>query len=399
MKFALYNPKSPFLIDSKVFPPLGLLYLSAALKKAGHDVEVVDMVDRMKVINDADVHGVTCTTPQWPDAKEIISEIRKADPEAYVVVGGPHASLDPASCVESGVNLVISGEGEEAITNINRNLGCYVWKTATIEDIDKIPHPDRSAVNIHEYKYSINNEPATSMITSRGCPYKCAFCSENKLWNGRVRMNSASYVIEELHEIQNNYEINAVMFYDDIFILDKKRLVKICQYLRENKIVWRAFVRANLISNNVYKLMAKSGCKEVLIGIESGSQTILNNIHKKTTVRQNEESVLLAKKNGIRAKALIIVGNPGETDVTLMETASFLERTEPDDVDFTILQIYPGSSIFDHPERYDLTWKYTHDFFKGRPGEYKSNVCTSGLTSEDILRWRIRLEERFKKWQ
>jgi len=384
-------------------PPLGILYLSAVLKRNGHYVDVVDLAGgaRLPTI-EADVIGIGSTTPQFPSAVSIMNELKISNPDALYVCGGPHASCDPKSVLDAGFDVCIMGEGERAfheVVKMRENgvpLHRFMHRAPPIQNLDDLPFPDREAINVRVYKYLLDGERCTTMITSRGCQYNCAFCCKEP-WGRKVRMHSADRVINEIKEIQE-LGFSAVMFFDDIFILNKKRLYKICDYLRSQSIIWRCFVRSDLINREMLKTMARSGCKEMGLGVESGSQQILDNIHKGTTVEKNRECISLAKEYGISTKAFIIVGLPGESWSTIEETERFLEDTEPSDVDFTVLSVFPGSDIYQNPSKYDLKFDTAGVWYKGRPGEYVSHVATSSLTPQEIVDARDRLEKKFKRW-
>jgi len=144
-------------------------------------------------------------------------------------------------------------------------------------------------------------------------------------------------------------------------------------------------------------LMKESGCVEVGIGVESGSDTILKNVQKVETVEDIEGGIKTLRAAGIRVKAFFIVGLPGENKETLAETEQFLDRVPLDDVDFTIYSVYPGSPVHDNPQDYDIQWEGTAHF-KGIPGQYKSTVRTKALSEEEIVDARDYLESKFKRW-
>lgn len=399
MKIILINPDSPFLINSKTFPPLGICYISAYLKKYGYDPQIIDLAGGREIGNiNASIVGITSTTPQYPEAQKILKKLRESNPDALYVIGGPHATCNPETVLDFDVSII--GEGEDAMLRIAMN---HLWPFPSrfkshLVSIDSIPFPDRESIDIHGYKYFIDGEPATTMITTRGCPYACGFCCKI---NDRVRMHSAEYVISEIQEVQR-LGFQGIMFFDDIFILDKQRLFKICEYLKKERIIWRCFVRSNLVTDDIMRILAESGCKEIGIGVESGSQKILDIVNKGTTVQQNANTIELAHKYKIRAKTFIIVGLPGESPETVKETELFLNQTKPDDLDVTVYTPFQGAPITSNPEKYDIHFNkidQKHSFFKGIPGHYHSQVSTSSLSAEEIVAARDRIEQEFKRWK
>lgn len=361
MNICLIKCPSPFLINEKVFPPLGLMAVGTVLKNKGHDVTITD-----GFVDGFDCYGVGPTTPEYPYALSVLKKTNKR-----VVLGGPHAH---EKCFDDGFFSVVIGDGE-GWADKPFKIGNMYW--AKENDLDSYPIIDRSLVS--GYEYYINDKLATSLVTSRGCPYQCAFCSKTT----NFRMRSAEHVIKEIDYLHKlGYE--ALMFYDDTFILNKKRLFKICDFLKKKNIIWRCFVRADLVTPEIAAMIAKSGCVEVGMGIESGSDAILKNINKGESTKDIKRAIYILKSFEIRIKGFFIVGLPGENAKTIAETDDFLQEVKLDDVDFTIFQPYPGSDIYKNKEKYDIDWFKEAIHYKGRVGEYESVVYTSGLSSRDI---------------
>jgi radical SAM superfamily enzyme YgiQ (UPF0313 family) len=251
-------------------------------------------------------------------------------------------------------------------------------------------------VDIHSYKYEIEGIPTTTMMSSRGCPYACAFCSS--IWQ-KVRFHSAKYILEELDEVQG-YGFNAVHFFDDVFTLKRKRLKAICEGLKERKMSWRCFISGNTATEQVLQLMAKSGCKEVAIGIESGSDSILHAVHKCSTSEQNKKAIKRAHDVGIRVKGLFIVGLPGESEDTIAETEAFINECPCDDYDFSILSVLPNSDIYLNRGKYGLSAidisDYSGMWYKGTPCMYESTVATPSLSAITLTNIRAKLEMKYK---
>lgn len=390
-------PNSPYLITQKVFPPLGVLYLAAALRDK-HDVKVLDMAgasDPMSEIDriDADYVCFTATTPQFPSACAINAELPE---KSITIIGGVHVTHIPDEGFPFSV--IVRGEGERALKKIvDTGVTRGVYQYPEVADIDTIPFPDRSAVDIHSYKYEIDDTPATTMMSSRGCPYACAFCSS--IWR-KVRFHSAAYVIRELDMIQS-YGFDAVQFFDDVFTLKRKRLETICEGLKRRKMSWRCFISGNTSTAGLLSLMAKSGCKEVAIGIESGSDSMLQTIHKCSTSKQNKKAIQMAHAVGIQVKGLFIVGLPGESEMTIAETEAFINECPCDDYDFSLLSVLPNSDIYKNHSKYDLIRNTTETdyrkmWYKGTPGMYEAEEATSTLSATELTGIRAELEKKYK---
>lgn len=368
MKVVLINPSSPFMIDQAVMPPLGLWYIAGALKD--HDVTIVDrgLGDR---IPKADVYGVTGT---------VVSQIGEVVKRLHglKVIGGPHATSMPVEMMK-WFDTVVCGEGEGVINQIVNDGITGIVHAQRLTDLDNI-FPDRSQE--WRYHYKIDGIPATTMITSRGCPHDCAFCSKEVYGHRRVARSVESVMVEVDSVMSRGY--NATMFYDDTFMTGRKRLVSLCEAFQECGLVWRCLARADDSDKDILELMKASGCREIGVGVESGSQQILDNIQKHETVEQHHKCIQLAHEVGLRVKAFMVVGLPGESWETIMETDRFLAETRPDALDVSILSVYPGSNIYKNPEMYDVKFGTPHHF-KGKPGSYVCDISTSHLTSQEIM--------------
>lgn len=232
------------------------------------------------------------------------------------------------------------------------------------------------------------------MITSRGCPHNCAFCSKD-VWGRRYVARSVESVAEEIAQV-HRMGYKAIMFYDDTFVIGHDRLCGICEELRQRGITWRAFVRTDEVNEDILRMMRLSGCAEIGVGIESGSPEILAGVNKRETIEDHRQCIKTAHKVGLRVKGFVIVGLPGETWETVAETDQFLEEIQLDDLDISILSVYAGSDIYKHPKNYDLSFDYP-SFYKGKPGKYEAHVSTSQMSAREIVLAREMLHKKHKK--
>ena len=405
----LINPSSPFLLNQKSFVNLGLLTIGAYLQKLGWDVDVIDLAgkDEIKkndVCTDASLIGISSTTPQYHIANHIFRLIwllkEESNREIPVVVGGPGPTVDPNAYKNSGFDLTVMGEGEIAMNNIaiavkaGLKLIPQIVHPIPVSDFDVLPHPNRDLISMEEYNYEIDGFSFTNTITSRGCPYKCAFCCSV---DEKMRMHSATWVIRDINKIRN-YGFDGVMFFDDVFTLNSKRLLKICEYMKKEKMIYRCFVRGDT-TRETLKLLADTGCIEVGVGVESGSQKILDTIKKGVTVEQNMNLVKNAHEFGIKVKAFTIFGLPGENRSTIKETEKWLLEAKPDAYDITIFTPYPGSDIYNNPDDYAIDWEVGAEYFPYKaaytPG-YRSMVWTPDLTAEELDNLREEVDLRVR---
>lgn len=403
MKVLLVDPPSKFLIDEEVFPTLGLLYLSAYLKKFGYDnISLLDLHSNREIPNslDADVVGFYSNTPQFPDVLKLKEKIKlvNKNKSAVYVIGGPHVSAKPEDATPY-FDHVVCGEGERVFLDIVENKATdKTLRYEYMKDIDSVPFPDRDLIDIAGYKYYINGRLAATVVSSRGCPFRCAFCANNA-WGKTLRLRSPENIFEEVKLLRDKYGYKAIMFFDDTITVNKKRMYALCDRLKELDIIYRCFIRSDTVDYNILTKMKDSGCVEVGIGIESGSQRILDIVDKGEKVEQHMRAIKMCKDVGIRVKGFLIIGLPGENKESVNETISFLRENKLDDFDMTIFTPYPGSKIYNNKENYDIGFNVNYEdyWYKGKPGCYKSSVFTSTISSDEIVKLRDYIEKEFKK--
>lgn len=289
-RILLYDPFDDFLQGPKEFTPLGILYLSSWLKRAGHEVTVVhDEIDSIPW--GYDFYGISATTPQYPKARAALKRIREIEPGTVVVLGGAH--VNAAKCrfeaIRDGFDFVVHGEGELTLQDIiegriarddlrpeQRILeGRKIPLTGGT--IDEIPMPDRGAIDIRSYGYPIEGRKAATLMTARECPFKCQFCSSA---GGVPRFHSVERVMEEVRYLVEDLGFRALLFVDDVFTFkEKTRLWPLMDRMREYHdkydVIWRCYSRTDLGGQSLER-MRGAGCLEVGAGVESGSQDILD---------------------------------------------------------------------------------------------------------------------------
>lgn len=396
MRICLVRLPSSFLINERAFPPLGLMAVGTGLKLRGHDVTIFDG-DIKDVPMDFKNYGMGPTTPEYSYALDLKEKIKAKNPRARVIVGGPFASLNAKRCIDDDFDCVVMGDGEVISDTAFK---CEYRLLAGEElPLDEYPIIDRTLLDIKKYEYFLGGRLATTIVTSRGCPYACAFCCKNQQ---SIRQRSVAKIIEEIDILHFDLGYGALAFPEDNFILNKSRAEEICQRLWELNINWRCLARADLVvkhGQSFAKLMAKSGCKEVGMGIESGSDRILSGINKGETISTIKQGIKMLRREGIRIKGFFILGLPGESLETLKETDSFLREMRLDDMDIKIYQPYPATPIWDNRENYDIQWwdmDFNDMFYKGRRGDYHGNVRTSSLTNQQIVKAMDEMEIAYK---
>jgi len=346
-------------------PPFSLMYLAAVAEKQGWQATIVDMANSESLIPEADIYAVTATSPQWKSAVKLSERLAKEHPDKLRIVGGNHISYSLAEGAPTKFNVCVAGEGEQIIEVILRNP--QKWKTENqigirtdpIENLDAIPFPARHLIDWSQYKRGIFwgkklLEPAVGIIQSRGCYQKCIFCGSNVVFGHRIRCRSVGNIIAEMKQVISEMGYYGFNFHDDNFAVDHKRTLDLCKEFKTLDVVWRCLTRVNTVDEEILANMKEAGCKEIIYGVESFSQKILDNLHKGTTVKQNLHAMKLTKKAGIQTKAGIIVGSPGETWETIEETKKGLRECPPDYWNVSVFTPYPGSAVFANPEKYGV---------------------------------------------
>jgi len=386
MKVCLISPPYNSAVKSAIgttSPPLGLAYLASVLRKH-HEVKIIDanILDynfedvRRELKNFyPDVVGITSVTPSVPQAfatAKIAKEVRK---DCTVVMGGSHVTFLPEESLKECeyVDIVVRGEGEKTVEELmktierggslkkvkgitfrNRTEMVSTEPRSFIKNIDEIPFPSRDLLPI--YKYRAYGVVYTTMLTSRGCPFGCSFCASSRLFGKFWRGRSAENVLEEMRIIYEKYKIKNIEFVDDTFTLNKKRVEEICDgMIKEGwDITWGTSSRVDVITKKLAEKMKKAGCWILFLGIESGCQTILNEVGKRITLKQVKKAVKALKDAGIQVLGSFILGFPGETIGMIEKTISFAKKLNLDWAEFSILTPYPGTPLFDYAVRNDL---------------------------------------------
>ncbi|AGF78555.1 Fe-S oxidoreductase [Desulfocapsa sulfexigens DSM 10523] len=382
MKILLIYPRFKYPSGQ---PPLGLGSIISFLKMKLPDlsIDVYDATfetENNKNISSYDFSqytliGFSVMTTMAGDAHEMAALIKSKDQSAKIIFGGPHPTVLPELCMsDPHVDMVIQGEGEEAFYELLINLDSPAKvanliyrengqiisneRRSTYTDIDSLPAPDRSHFNMSEYIKIWNsmdtvspNLTGTSLIISRGCPYNCSFCQPTltNLFGKKIRKRAPENIIEELHLLKKRYSINAFMFEDDTFMIDKVWAERICSLLIESEMNfrWCCNLRADNIDAALLEKMYAAGLRKINIGMESSSDRLLGTVYnKKISTKQIIEAVNIAKKLKLKVQGYFILGHPSETLDDLQETIRFACKLPIDDVSFSILTPFPGTHLY-----------------------------------------------------
>jgi len=339
---ALENPKMYF--------PLGNLYLSSSVKKAGFDVCIADFRGAVGEFPKSRFYGFSCTTPQINVAKQLAKKVH-----GKTIVGGAHPSLLPDDCVGS-FNYVVRGEGEETLIEILKgNAREGIVNAPRIKALDSIPYPDWDSVEEPFSNTLYTGERyglgAVSMavITSRGCPYKCAFCGN--IYN-KMSFRSPKNIIDELLELMRR-DVNHFRFVDDNFTIHPE-FDSLCLRIEDLGVKYRCHTRSNLVTPEKAKLLKQSGCEECSIGVESADPHVLYLNGKLEHVDHHKKAIQILKDAGIRVKVYLMSGLPGEDGRSMSYTKLFMMSTKPDKWTLSTFTPYPGCEIFNNPDRFNV---------------------------------------------
>jgi anaerobic magnesium-protoporphyrin IX monomethyl ester cyclase len=431
----LANPPYPDDVPQAVFIPLGISYLVAVLEEKGYEVDVVDcqvsrpnqkqLEDKFRSLN-PDIIGVTTATVTYLPALKILKAAKAALPSCITMIGGPHVTvMDERTFTESAdVDIVVRGEGEQTmlelaslvsdgnlkslseVAGITFRKNGQVYRTPDrpfIQDIDSLPRPAHKHFDVTRYK--ISGKIYMPIITSRGCPFNCAFCLASKMCGRGFRARSPSKVVDELEWLRDTFGAGAFAFYDDTFTFDLNRAIAICDEMKARKfdMPWDCRTRVDKVSKELLTKLRSTNCQLIHFGVESGSQQMLNTMRKGTTVEQNANAIKLAKECDILVAISLVIGYPGETPEMLQQTTDFIRRTKPDYVYMCEAVPYPGTELYNYVKQLGLEmtedWNQYHEqtqVFKNtllpleKLEEAKKAVYDSFFTPTYYLRKKLR---------
>lgn len=445
MKILLVNPNTRYLgMLLTVYPPMGLLYISSVLIKAGYDVRFVDAdIDNLThaQIHDAirdynpDLIGITMNTLQSKAAYDLANSIRQQN-EVRIVIGGPHPSAMKGEALKKcrSIDFAVLGEGEvtflELIKALEEDYSLYNVKgicfrdgeeikenepCPPIENLDQIPFPALNlAAPIRRYPgpYPVGARPSIHVMASRGCPFQCTFCS-NPVWERKLRFRSPKSVLSEVEWLSEMFKVKEIFFQDDTFNIKRDWFEAICNGLIERglnkKLVFKSPFRANerLLDMDLLRLAKKAGFWMIFYGVESGNQNILDSVKKNLSLEDIERAFKLTKKAGIRTYASFMIGNIGENRATIQDTINFAKRIDPDYYGFAVAIPYPGSEfhelarasgyIDENFDKFDLN-KYLLRSGSFKPGEIEELAKQAYCAMEDYRRSKLyRLEKLLRR--
>ncbi|MFH1226166.1 MAG: radical SAM protein [bacterium] len=420
MKVLLIQPtqKNVYGVEIKSpYAPLGLLYVGACLARANHEVDFIDIdadgfneaeiVERMNM-KKFDLVGFSSFTATINNVLKMAEFIKKTI-EIPIIVGGIHATIAGEELIkDKNIDFVVRGEGEETIIELLEALGgrkilsevkgiyykdkngiIFTGVRPLIENLDDLPFPARYLLK-HPAGYISPDAlkmPVTSIMTSRGCLGNCTYCCTKQIFGRSIRFRSVRNVADEIKEAIEKYGFNEIHIMDDSFTQNKQRVLEFRDTIKERGIkttfVFSNGIRADQVDEDILRAFKDLGVLSVGFGVESGNQTILNNIKKGIKLETVRRAFRLSKKYGFETWGFFMIGLPGETRETIRETIDFAKELEPDFAKFLILKPYPGSEVFNQLYQQGRIFDFNYNHY----GTYTAPVHDlPGLSKEEILK-------------
>lgn len=380
MKVTLVNPPqtaSKYKFMGVIAPPLGIGYIAAVLRDNGIDVNILDAsaedMDFKEFSEEIknrspDIISISALTPTINKALETAKTAKEVLPNSIIVMGGYHPTFDFEETLKNDfVDIVIRGEGEyvlrdlvETIENNGdlREVRGIVFKeddnivlnpnADLIYDLDALPFPAFDLMPMDKYKLLDMDTHMATMITTRGCPMKCSFCSSAAMHGKKMRQRSVDNILAEIDFLREKYDINTIAFMDDTFTLKKSRLMEFCDKLKQKdyEIMWGCTARVDTLDEEVLKNMKESGCITVFMGVESVDQNQLDSMDKGITVPKIENAFKMSRKLGIRTIASVALGMPGDTKKIMNKTIKFVHKLKPNYAIYSLSTPYPGTRFY-----------------------------------------------------
>lgn len=432
---------------------LGILKVAAVLERRQIPVEVLDLsgirnfeavVSAHAAQTDATIFGLTATTPQWPACTKISHALSEARPGARTILGGPHITLVNAALKREqklGVtgrasrhyrqaadlfSVLVAGDGETAIESALTTTGKLIDVDdfnspgfMSDADFEDSPWPARHLIDISSYHYLIDGEPALSLVAQLGCPFACGFCAgRTSSMLRRIRLRSAESVVAEMAYLHRTYGTKGFMLYDDELNVNKGMIelmdkIADLQFSLGVSFKLRGCIKAELFTDEQAAAMKRAGFSYILVGFESGDPRILKNINKKATRADNTRCVEIARRHGLKVKALMSIGHPGESRETARAARDWLLEAQPDEFNCTVITATPGTFYYDHAVQVlpdanvwtytcasgdrlhsiDLDYAVVSNYYNGAPHSYQSFVFTDFMSSADLVECRDEIEE------
>ncbi|MDD4109700.1 MAG: radical SAM protein [Prolixibacteraceae bacterium] len=410
--------------------PLGLGYLAAYLHSKDIEVKIADLRhenkrEYAKLLTDykPDIVGISCMTPNQNEAYKTARTTKRILSDSLVILGGVHATFmyDEILRKVKEIDIVAIGEGEitlhelctawqnglsvEELSGIRgiafRNNGSVTVTPARekIENLDVLPVPAFDLAVLPDIKTYFTKSKDLPVLTSRGCPFKCAFCSTSVMHGQKYRKRDPVKIVDELEYLKNRFNPGTFSIVDDTFTVDKERTKKICyEIIRRNlNINWGCSARVDTLTPDMIKIMRKAGCQGLFFGIESLSDEVLKNIKKGFTARKAMRMVKMAMDEGITVDASFILGLPGDNLKNTGKIYDFVKKYKVNGRVLTnTLQILPGTDMYLNPDYYGIKYSKNYKSTWANSISFAKDLPFTDLLKEKIKIQAAHFENRFE---
>ena len=363
-----------------LYPPLGLAYLAGYIRAKGHEVVLIDGDAPRRpaaslvaeVPQDVDLIGFTSTSLGWPAVQNAAPHFRSRFPDVPMIVGGPQVTAFPKETIQCSVfDLGVVGDGEITLERILERIASgapliglagTVWRDGNeidvdhevpwCKDIDALPMPALDLLPVERYSSVVMREPYVALLASRGCPYRCAFCSQIYTGDG-FRSHSPERVLEEMERAERDFGAKEVVLFDETFGARRRDALEICEQIQARglKFRWNARTRIDLLDDELLRAMRDAGCYMLHLGIESGTQRILDMMKKKTKLDQISKVVRDASDMGYMLHGYFMLGYPTETVDEMRRTMAFSRELSLDWASYTITIPNPRTPLQERAEQ------------------------------------------------
>jgi len=362
----VYLPK-PYLNNPDAQAPLGLMYLASMLELHDYEVTIYNCAaldDDLAIagLPDAKMYGITMTSMEVLQANRFAKRIKDHRPDSVVVAGGP-GTLATEYIDFKYFDAVCMGAGEYVILDMLNDMNNQCLKTfygnRPVCYLDALPYPARHLLqdsqggDIFAYNKKYAAGESTIILSSRGCPCQCAFCTAPAL-NDKVRLREAGEVAAEIKHVRDNYGIRQFRFSDDMFMIDKKRVLAMCETIAPLNVYWRVSCRVKPLDSEMLSAMHDAGCKELSFGVESFDDDVLTGLKKGTTVADNIRALELSHACDFETRILMMIRTPFQTRKTIEYNKYYLSRLPYSIVACTAFVPIPGSDVWNNPDNYNI---------------------------------------------
>ena len=385
MKITFLNPPQPnskYKFLGVVAPSLGIGYIAAVLEQNNYDVDVLDSsalelsydeIGEEMLKRNPDIVSISALTPTIGAALDAADKIKNVKPDTIVVLGGYHPTFEYENLLkeEESIDVIVRGEGEYTMLELVQKIEsggdlkdvqglAFIDDTSEdktiivtpdrppIQDLDELPFPAFHLFPMEKYKILNITTNVATIITTRGCPMQCSFCSSAALHGKHLRRRSYENVVDEIEMRLQEQNIDTIAFMDDTFTLDVKFVKNFCEEIKRRglKFWWGCTSRVDTLSEELLEMMKDAGCITIFMGVESADQQMLDKMNKNITVRKTMNAFKLARKVGIRTIASCVIGMPEDTRESMKKTIDFVSSLKPNYALFSLATPYPGTRFY-----------------------------------------------------